>query len=304
MRDRFANTFYQLGKEDERLAVIVADISPAGSIVKFREEFPDRFINTGVAEQVMIGMAAGMAQRGMRPFAYTIATFALFRPFEMVRLDLGYQNLPVTVVGIGGGVSYSTLGGTHHAMEDIAVASVIPNMQVVAPCDPDEVDLMTRYLAIESMRPTYMRLGKAGEPILTARADPFVFGKLRYLQRGSDICILSYSTAVKEALEIAAAVKEGGKSVSVISVHTIKPLDRPGVEDALRSHPHVVVIEEHVPHGGLGSRVKEIAWEIKAGCRLDHFSLQDDFIHSYGSHDSLLECHAMSNRQILEKISS
>ena len=109
MRNRFADTFYELGKNDARLCVIVADISPAGSIEKFRSEFPRRFINTGVSEQIMIGMAAGMAQRGLRPFAYTIATFSLYRPFEMVRDDLCYQNLPVTVVGIGGGVSYSTL---------------------------------------------------------------------------------------------------------------------------------------------------------------------------------------------------
>jgi transketolase C-terminal domain/subunit len=108
------------GREDKRL-VVVADISPAGSIAKFREEFPDRFVNTGVAEQIMIGLAAGMALRGLRPFAYTIATFALYRPFEFVRDDIAYQELPVTVVGIGGGVNYSTLGGTHHAMEDIAI---------------------------------------------------------------------------------------------------------------------------------------------------------------------------------------
>ena len=123
MRNRFADTFYELGKADPRLCVVVADISPAGSIAKFRSEFPRRFINTGVSEQIMIGMVAGMAQRGLRPFAYTIATFTLYRPFEMVRDDLCYQNLPVTIVGIGGGVTYSTLGATHHAQEDVAIAS-------------------------------------------------------------------------------------------------------------------------------------------------------------------------------------
>jgi transketolase len=106
MRNRFADTFYELGKADPRLCVVVADISPAGSIAKFRTEFPRRFINTGVSEQIMIGMTAGMAQRGLKPFAYTIATFTLYRPFEMVRDDLCYQNLPVTIVGIGGGVNY------------------------------------------------------------------------------------------------------------------------------------------------------------------------------------------------------
>src|SRR5436305_14390563 len=108
--------------------MVVADISPAGSMARFRTEFPARLINTGVAEQIMVGMAAGMAQRGLRPFAYTIATFALYRPFEMVRDDLCYQNLPVTIVGIGGGATYSTLRATHHAHEDIAIPTPTPNL--------------------------------------------------------------------------------------------------------------------------------------------------------------------------------
>jgi transketolase len=110
---------------------------------QFRKQFPKRFINTGVAEQIMIGMCAGMSMRGLKPFAYTIATFTLYRPFEFIRDDLCYQNLPVTVVGIGGGVTYSTLGGTHHAMEDVAIASAIPNMRVLAPCDPEETRAAT-----------------------------------------------------------------------------------------------------------------------------------------------------------------
>ena len=128
MRNKFADTLYELSKEDDRICALVADISPAGSMVKFREEFPERFVNTGVAEQSMIGIAAGMALQGLRPFCYTIATFSLFRPYEMVRVDLGYQNLPVTIIGMGAGVVYSTLGGTHHSMEDISIASSIPNM--------------------------------------------------------------------------------------------------------------------------------------------------------------------------------
>jgi len=139
VRNTFANVFYEEAKKDSRLCVVVADISPAGSMEKLRKEYPERFVNTGVAEQIMIGMCAGMAMRGLKPFAYTIATFALFRPYEFVRDDLCYQGLPVTVVGVGGGVNYSTLGGTHHAMEDVAIASAIPNMRVLAPCDPDRV---------------------------------------------------------------------------------------------------------------------------------------------------------------------
>jgi len=183
LRNRFADTFYELGHADPRLCIVVADISPAGSIARFREEFPKRFVNTGVAEQIMIGMVAGMAQRGLRPFAYTIATFSLYRPFEFVRDDLCYQNLPVTVVGIGGGVSYSTLGATHHAQEDVSIARAVPNLTVISPCDPAEVEAATRWCATQEIGPVYLRLGKAGEPDLTKDAlDPWAFGKLRRLR--------------------------------------------------------------------------------------------------------------------------
>ena len=197
-------------------------------MAEFQKHAPARFINVGVAEQVMIGMCAGLALKGCQPFAYTIATFALYRPFEMVRDDLGYQNLPVTVVGMGAGVIYSTLGGTHHTMEDVAVASAIPNFRVLAPCDPLECIEATRWCAQQKEGPVYLRIGKAGEPNLTAGAEPFVFGKLRYLQRGEDVCILSYGVITAKALEVAKALAEKGKSVSVASCHTVKPLDRSG----------------------------------------------------------------------------
>lgn len=305
MRNTFADTFYELGKEDPRLVVVVADISPAGSIAKFREDFPDRFINTGVAEQIMIGMCAGMALRGLRPFAYTIATFTLYRPFEFVRDDLGYHELPVTIVGIGGGVTYSTLGGTHHAMEDVAVASAIPGMSVISPCDPLESKWATHWCAKENEKgPVYLRLGKAGEPILTDNAiDPFQVGKIRYIKRGKDTCILSYGPTVAKAMELAKYLEtEKSEGVSVVSCHTIKPLDIKGVTEVLHTHKRVLVMEEHVPHGGLGSRVKEVAWDTNAPCELKTFSLKDKFVHVYGSHEELLAAHGFTVKDIVASI--
>jgi transketolase len=303
VRNTFAETFYEAGTQDERLCLVVADISPAGAIDKFRTRFPDRFVNTGVAEQIMIGMCAGMALRGLRPFAYTIATFALFRPYEMVRDDLCYQNLPVTVVGIGGGVTYSTLGGTHHAQEDVAIASALPNMTVIAPCDPAETRLVTRWCTAQDSGPVYLRLGKAGEPDLTSGADePWRFGRLRYLTRGRDVCILSYGSTVKLAGDVAAYFREQGRSVSLVSVHTLKPLDREGITQALRSHDRVVVIEELAPFGGLGPQVKAIAWDAAARCRLDTFALEDAFHHVYGSHGELLSAHGLSRDAIVSRL--
>tara|TARA_B100000780_G_scaffold277397_1_gene248005 strand:+ start:831 stop:1742 length:912 start_codon:yes stop_codon:yes gene_type:complete len=303
MRNNFAEALYEEGKKDNKICVVVADISPAGSIQKFRNEFPDRFINCGVAEQSMIGIAAGLALKGFKPFCYTIATFTLYRPFEMVRVDLCYQNLPVTIIGMGAGAIYSTLGGTHHTIEDVAVASALPNMTVIAPCDPSEMRDATKWCATESNGPVYMRLGKVGEPNITEKAiDKFEFGKIRYIKKGNEIAIISYGITVKMALELSAELEKKGKSVSVISCHTIKPLDKEGIKKILNKYQSVYVLEEHVPHGGLSSRVKEIASDEKTKTELKSFTLKDEFIHFYGNHQELLEKHGLSVKQILKKI--
>lgn len=294
MRNTFAKTFLEAAQKDARLCVVVADISPAGAMDQFRKQFPERFINTGVAEQIMIGLCAGMSMRGLKPFAYTIATFSLYRPFEFIRDDLCYQNLPVTVVGIGGGVTYSTLGGTHHAMEDVAIASAIPNMRVLAPCDPEETRAATQWCVAQEEGPVYLRLGKAGEPVITGDAtSPFEYGRLRYLREGRNACILGYGPILKMAMDAAKALERCGISVAVASVHTLKPLDREGVARALARFPRVVVVEEMVPRGGLAEAVKAIAWDSGAKCRIECLSLKHEFIHSYGSHGDLLAAHGL-----------
>ena len=303
MRNRFADTFYELGKADPRLCVVVADISPAGSIAKFRTEFPRRFVNTGVSEQIMIGMAAGMAQRGLRPFAYTIATFALYRPFEMVRDDLCYQNLPVTVVGIGGGVTYSTLGATHHAQEDVAIAATIPNLAVIAPCDPAETEAATRWCATQERGPVYLRLGKAGEPDFTKHApEAWQFGKVRQLRPGGDVALLSYGPIMKRTMAIADRFEAAGKQAAVFSVHTLKPLDRETLIGILRDYRDVVVIEECAPNGSLAMRVRELASIAGDQARLTTFTLQDAFIHCYGSHDDILDAHGLATEKICAEL--
>lgn len=303
MRNKFADTLYECAKENPKIAIVVADISPAGSMEKFRHEFPERFLNVGVAEQCMIGLCAGMALKGLQPFAYTIATFSLYRPFEFIRDDLCYQNIPVTVVGIGGGVVYSTLGGTHHCQEDIAIAGAIPNMSIIAPCDPLEAQDATRYCAAQRKGPIYLRLGKAGEPVLTDKAiDAWQFGKIRYLRKGTDVCILSYGIIMKKAFALAELLEKQGKSVSIVSVHTLKPLDRTGIAAVLKAHSQAIVIEEHAPQGGLAPQTKQIAWDIKADCDLKTFTLQDEFIHNYGSHDDLLSAHGLDVDKIWKTV--
>lgn len=303
MRNAFSEALYKAAKANPDIYIVVADISPAGSMNAFREEYPNRFINVGVAEQSMIGICAGLALKGKRPFAYTIATFTLYRPFEMVRDDLCYQNIPVTIVGMGAGIVYSTLGGTHHTQEDIAIAGALPNMQILAPCDPAETRLATEHCAQQTAGPLYLRLGKAGEPTLTDKTnDPFVFGRPRWLRRGTDTAILAYGPLMARALQVADALSEKGQSVSVVNVHTLKPLDRQTIAEILTTHRQVVVMEEHAPQGGLASHTKQIAWDSQATCRLHTFTLKDEFIHCYGSHDDLRAAHGLSVGHVLDAV--
>jgi transketolase len=294
MRNVFAETLFEEAVGNPKIFVVAADISPSGSMAKFGLEYPDRVINVGVAEQSMIGICAGLAIKGCQPFAYTIATFSLYRPFEMVRDDLCYQNLPVTVVGMGAGAIYSTLGGTHQAIEDIAIASALPNMQIIAPCDPLECAEAVRWCARQRSGPVYLRLGKSGESTLTKDAASWQFGKIRKIRAGSDICILTYGVIAAMAVNVADSLTGLGYSVAVVSVHTMKPLDRRGIASILTNYQHVVVIEEHVPQGGLAAQTKQIAWECKARCRLNTFTLQDEFIHNYGTRDEFLAAHGLS----------
>jgi transketolase len=293
MRNKFADVFFEESKTNEKLVLVVADISPAGSVAKFREAYPERFINTGVAEQIMIGMAAGMAQEGMRPVAYTIATFTLYRPFEFVRDDICYQNLPVTMVGVGGGVNYSTLGATHHAQEDISIASAIPNMSVIAPIDPLEVEVATRWCLRESNGPVYLRLGKAGEPNFTENAaEPWAYGKIRQIKKGSKTAFLTYGGISKLAFQLTADKKFEG--ASVYSVSTVKPLDVARLQHILTHYDELIIIEESSGTGMLGNQIKCLAYDHGARAKIRHFHLQDEFIHVYGSHEDVLAAHGLS----------
>jgi len=305
MRDKFAHTLYKIARQNPKVFIAVADISPAGSMTAFRQEFPDHFINVGIAEQTMIGLCSGLALRGCTVFAYTIATFSIYRPFEQIRDDLCYQKVPVTVVGIGGGLSYSMLGGTHHAQEDIAVMTALPNMSVIAPCDPLETEAAT-WACTQQRGPVYLRLGKAGEPNLTENApDAFEFGKIRMLKKGSGIAILSYGPITKMAMDLSALIESKEKgAVALFSVHTLKPLDYKGISNVLKGFDRVVVIEEHAPYNGLCSWIKQIAWEIGAKCRLYAFSLKDEFIHVYGSQTNLWDAHGLNLEKIYRSIST
>jgi transketolase len=303
MRDKFANVIYKIGQKDKKIAVLVADISPAGQITKFKDEFPDRFINTGVSEQSMIGIAAGLALKGMKPFCYTIATFSVYRPFEMIRVDLCYQNLPVTVIGMGAGLVYSTLGGTHHTIEDIAVTTALPNMTVICPCDPAEMELATEWCALESKGPVYMRLGKRGEKNYTLEAEEkFQVGKIRKIKSGKDFAVITYGTLISMADEVVNKLKGKDINAALYSCHTIKPLDKDGIGKILKKYKNIIIMEEHVPNGGLSDKIKSLAYELNSKSKISCFTLKDEFIKFYGTYAELLEKHGLSSDIVAKSI--
>lgn len=303
MRDTFARTLHEVAKKIPNVFITVADISPAASMVPFREEFPERFHNVGVSEQSMISISAGLALRGCQPFAYTIASFAIYRPFEHIRVELCYQNLPVTIVGVGAGVAYSVAGATHNAIEDIAVMSALPNMSIIAPCDPEEL-IPAIWACANHDGPVYLRLGKAGEPVLTENApEPFEFKKIRKIKEGSKIAILGYGPILSMAFDVAEIHKgKTNEELAIFSVHTLKPLDNNRIKLILEEFEKVIVLEEATPQGNLAIQVKQIAWDIQAKCEIRSICLQDQFIKCYGSKDELLAAHGITIESILDKI--
>jgi transketolase len=303
MRDTFSMALHDVAKKTKDVFIVVADISPAASMEPFRKEFPERFINVGVSEQSMISLCAGLALSGAKPFAYTIAPFAIYRPFEHIRVELCYQNIPTTIVGVGAGLSYSVAGATHNAIEDIAVMTSLPNMSVIAPCDPEELRSAVQ-ACVEHTSPIYLRLGKAGEPDLTKNApEPFKFGAIRKIKAGENTAIIGYGPILSMAFDAANAMRNKfGIEVAIYSAHTLKPLDLRSLENILKEYSKVVVLEEAISEGGLATKVKQLAWDIGAKCQIKTIGLQDEFIKCYGSKIDLLAAHGITANLIASQL--
>jgi transketolase len=237
-----------------------------------------------VAEANMTSMAAGIAMCGLRPFTYTITTFGTSRVMEQIRLDVCYHNVPVTIVGTGSGLSYASLGPTHHSLEDLAMLRTLPNMTVICPADVTEVRLAVAAV-LDLNGPAYIRLGKKGEPIVHKTPPAFVIGRGITLREGSDVCLLGTGNMVATAVAAAEILAVRGLSAKVVSLHTVKPLDGELLRDAFSRFRAVAVIEEHSRLGGLGSAVAE--WltmqDFTPAARLCLFGTPDKFLSASGS---------------------
>jgi len=255
MRNAFAAAITDLAAADERIVLLSGDIGNR-LFDKYRDRCPDRFYNCGVAEANMTGMAAGLALSGLRPFTYTITPFATTRVIEQIRVDICYHDVPVVIVGTGSGLSYASLGPTHHSCEDVGILRCFPNLTVLCPADSAEVRPAIE-AALTLPGPAYIRLGKKGEPTIHDAPPAFEVGKGIVMREGSDVCLLGMGTMTSVALAAAKELEARGLSCRVVSMHTVKPLDEALLADAFRRFRAVAVVEEHSVIGGLGSAVAE-----------------------------------------------
>lgn len=253
-QDVFSATLQRLAAADRSIIAVTSDSRGSGKLVKFGQELPDQIVEVGIAEQNLVGVAAGLASCDKKVFAVSPACFLTARSLEQIKNDICYSNNPATVVGISAGVSYGALGSTHHSLHDFAVLRAINNIIIVVPADNYETEKATE-LAAASPIPVYLRFGKKPMPFLTDRKDEFVFGKGRIITEGDDVAIIANGETVYPAVEAARLLSEKGISVTVVSMHTIKPLDTALIDQLADRCKALLTIEEHSVHGGLGEAV-------------------------------------------------
>ncbi len=303
MRNAFAEEILEIARQDKRLIVLSADIGNR-LFDKLKAKFPSRFYNTGVAEANNISMAAGLAASGFRPVCYTITPFITYRCYEQIRIDVCYHEMPVVIVGTGSGLSYASLGATHHSCEDIAVMRVLPGMHIAAPADALEVKACLR-AAINLGKPVYIRIGKKGEPVIHSDVPVFKFGSWSVLRQGGDVCLLSTGNMLESAFKIASLLDNAKISASVVNCASIKPLDEKMLKKMLDSHDTVVTIEEHSLIGGFGGAV--IEWVVDNNLdanKIIRFGTKDYFLHQLGEQEYARRKYGLGIQQITEAILS
>ena len=258
-RDGFGKALVDLGDTNKDIVVLSADLTESVRAHWFMEKYPERFISHGVAEQDMIGTAAGLALSGKIPFACTFGAFASGRAWDQVRVSVAYMNLNVNIVGTHGGISVGGDGATHQALEEIALMRILPNMTVVVPADAEEAYQATKQAA-SIPGPVYLRLGRSAVPYLDYKEE-FKIGKAITLARGDDITIVACGHMVLDALKAAAELEKKNIRVRVIDLHTIKPLDKDTLIKAARETGAILTVEEHNVRGGMGSAIAELLAE-------------------------------------------
>ena len=300
MRNAFADEVTQLAKQDPRVVLLSGDIGNK-LFDDFKQVDPARFLNCGIAEANMMGVAAGMALSGFRPIIYTITPFTTTRCFEQIRVDVCYHEAPVIIVGTGSGLSYTELGPTHHSLEDMAILRTLPGMKVIAPCDASELRFALR-AALQQDNPVYIRIGKKGEPDVQSHLSSITLGKASVVREGHKVAILSAGTVMCEALKAADMLKEHGITAEVASFHTIKPLDEEYLQKTVDNFELIVTLEEHGMIGGLYGAVAE--WYVKTEAKIPLLGIgtPDEFMHDIGTQEYARKKYGLVAENIVTRI--
>lgn len=299
MRKIFAEKLTELAEKNRHVVLLSGDIGNK-MFDDFKEVAPNRFFNCGIAEANMIGVSAGLALNGFRPFVYTIAPFATVRCLEQIRVDLCYHNLPVVIVGTGSGLSYAELGPTHQMLEDISLLRSFPNMTIVCPCDPRETDLVISQ-SFNRNSPMYIRLGKKGEPVL--HNNDFEIGKSITIREGYDICLITTGTMLKNVLDIAETLGKVGIKAHIEHFHTVKPIDKESLTKIFNNFKVVATIEEHSLIGGLGSIVSEVYVDGDfEKIKILRFGTDDKYLSKTGSKEYMLKAYGLDYDDIVKQV--
>ncbi|KZD05692.1 transketolase family protein [Thalassospira xiamenensis] len=304
MRTAFADEITKLGVEDPRVVLLSGDIGNR-MFDDFKAQSGSRFLNCGIAEANMMSMAAGMALSGLRPVIYTITPFTTTRCLEQIRVGVCYHKAPVIIVGTGSGLSYSSLGPTHHSLEDVAILRTLPGMIVFSPADKAELRAGLRE-ALKQDKPVYIRLGKKNEPqVHSDELDhSLTLGKSTTIREGSDVCLIGSGNILPEVVSAADALAESGVSAHVESFHTVKPLDTERLSHLFERFSLVAVSEEHSIIGGLNSAVAQwmVEQPAKPGTKLVSIATRDEFLHEIGNHDFARRHFGIDAKSIKERV--
>lgn len=260
-RQAICEVLMDRAKEDKDIMVLCSDSRGSASMTPFADAFPEQFVETGIAEQNLVSISAGLAKCGKKPFACSPACFLSTRSYEQAKIDVAYSNTNVTLVGISGGVSYGALGMSHHSAQDIAAMASVPNMRVYIPSDRHQTRHLIEAL-LQDERPAYIRVGRNPvEDIYTQEDCPFEMDRATVLKEGRDVAIIACGEMVRPALEAAKLLESQGISAGVLDMYCVKPLDREAVITAAKAAKAVITVEEHSPFGGLGSMVAQVVSE-------------------------------------------
>ena len=297
MRVSYGEALVELGKKNDKVVVLDADLAHATFTGTFQKEFPDRFFNVGIAEANLVDMSVGMAAMGYIPFCSTFALFGAGRAYEQIRNSVAYPKMNVKICCTHGGITVGEDGGSHQSIEDFALMRVIPGMTVVVPSDANETEKAV-LAASEHKGPLYMRIGRSPSRVLPPQ--PFEIGKANVLKDGSDIVLFACGIMVPEALDVAQTLEEKGYSTAVVNMHTIKPLDEECVLKYSEKCRHIVTMEEHSVIGGLGDAVGSVLLE-KCPKRLLKIGVMDRFGQS-GKPCDLMDEYGLSAKTVIPRI--